>query len=267
MTRTHADSGPDREDHSASNPPGSVQHGRRPRNSLSPEMIVTESLRLLDADGLGGFSLPKLGRAIGADPTAVYRHFSSKDDLVLAIADRLIEEATADVTLGACWPGAIEEIIRRARMTYRKHPAAASLSAYRTTQRPGEMRAVDVLIGAVLQAGFEGAAAARVYRALGDFTLSWAGGEANLLALDPRLQAADRAAWQGAYLAADRASYPHIWQVRDELPEVTDDDIFENILGIVMTGLMRLAPRPCDCPRHGGHAVIAGDGDPPAREP
>ena len=52
---------------------------------------MTESLRLLDTGGVAGFSMPKLGRALGADPTAVYRHFASKDDLVLAIADRLIE--------------------------------------------------------------------------------------------------------------------------------------------------------------------------------
>ena len=33
-----------------------------------------------DEGGTGGFSLPKLGRALGADQTAVYRHFPSKDD-------------------------------------------------------------------------------------------------------------------------------------------------------------------------------------------
>ena len=60
------------------------------RGTLTPDRIVTESLRLLDTGGVAGFSMPKLGRALGADPTAVYRHFASKDDLVLAIADRLI---------------------------------------------------------------------------------------------------------------------------------------------------------------------------------
>jgi hypothetical protein len=31
---------------------------------------------------------------------------------------------------------------------------------------------------------------------------------------------------------------------------VTDDDIFESILAIVITGLRQRAPRPCACPRH-----------------
>ena len=66
-----------------------------PRGSLTRELLVRESLRLLDKDGVAGFSLPKLGRALGADPTAIYRHFASKDDLILAIAEALIEEACA----------------------------------------------------------------------------------------------------------------------------------------------------------------------------
>ena len=223
---------------------------RRRRGSLSADLIVTESLRLLDAGGLAGFSLPKLGRALGADPTAVYRHFASKDDLTLAIADRLIEEAMTGLEPGPCWPETLEHLVRRIRLTYRRHPAAASLASYRTTQGPAEMRAVNVLIGAVLQAGYQGAEAARVYRALGDFSLSWAGGEAHLLALEPELQQADRSAWRGAYLSADRATYPNIWQVRDDLPDVTEDAIFETILSVVIEGVVRQAPRPCTCPRH-----------------
>ena len=225
--------------------------GRRlRRGSLTPEVIVTESLRLLDAEGADGFSLPKLGRALGADPTAVYRHFASKDDLVLAIADRLIEEATAGLLPQPCWIDTVERLARRLRITYREHPAAASLSSFRTTQRPAEMRIVNILIGAVLQAGFTGAQAAVTYRAIGDFALAAAGGEAAFLALDASLQQADRAAWTRAYLAVDRAEYPHIWQIRDELASVTDDEIFERMLAVAIAGLRQLAPRPCGCQKH-----------------
>ena len=220
------------------------------RGSLTPELIVKESLRLLDTHGAEGFSLPKLGRALGADPTAVYRHFASKDDLVLAIADALIEEAMAGITAQDCWLDTLADAARRLRLTYLAHPAAAALSACRTTQRPAEMRIVNILIGAVLQAGFEGAEAARVYRALGDFALAWAGGEADFHALDEKAQQADRAAWIRAYLAVSPSEFPHIWAVREELPKVADDDIFEMILSLVLAGLAVRAPHPCGCASH-----------------
>jgi AcrR family transcriptional regulator len=213
-------------------------------------MIITESIRLLDKQGPDGFSMPKLGRALGADPTAVYRHFASKDDLVLAIADRLIEEALAGLRPQECWLGSVEQAARQLRATYVAHPAAAALSSYRTTQGPAEIRAVDLLIGAVRQAGFEGAKAAVVYRAIADFTLAWAGSEAAFLALDAGLQQADRSAWSRTYRAVDRDDYPHLWSVRDELADVRDDDIFEMVLSFFMEGLRLKAPLPCGCDRH-----------------
>ena len=79
------------------------------RGSLTKELIVSESLRLLDEGGVDGFSLPKLGRALGADQTAVYRHFASKDDLVLAIADRLIDEGLTGLEPRECWVDTLAE--------------------------------------------------------------------------------------------------------------------------------------------------------------
>jgi AcrR family transcriptional regulator len=231
---------------------GPSRRGRRGlrRGSLTPELIVKESLKLLDDKGLDGFSMPKLGRALGADPTAVYRHFASKDDLVLAIADQLIEDAMAGLAPHACWVDTVTDIVRRIRRTYCDHPAAASLAACRTTQRPAEMRIADTLIGAILDAGFEGRTAARVYRAIADFSLAGAAGEAAFHALETRLREKDRTAWVRAYRAVDRAEHPHIWQLREELPAVTDDDVFETILSLVIGGLTQIAPHPCGCRLH-----------------
>ena len=227
-----------------------------PRGSLTPDLIVVESLRLLDEEGKDGFSLPKLGRALGADPTAVYRHFASKDDLVLAIADHLIEEALAGLAPLDCWVETVTDATRRLRRTFRAHPAAAVLAACRATQQPAEMKIVDLLVGAVLEAGFAGSQAARVYRALGDFALSWSGGEAAFLALDERQQERDETAWTRTYPAVHQAEYPHIWQIRGELADVRDDDVFEAILSLVIDGLTRQAPRPCRCSVHAESAAL-----------
>ena len=221
-----------------------------PRGSLTRELLVRESLRLLDADGVAGFSLPKLGRALGADPTAIYRHFASKDDLILAIADALIEEGLDGIEPSECWVDTLSEIARRARRSCLTHPAAASLTTSRTTQGPAEMRAVDMVIGALHQAGFTGKEAAVAYRAFGDFTLFWSGGEASFLALDEKAQLHDTNAWTRAYLVADRTVYPNIWRIREELPDVKDDDIFESILSFVLDGLIARAPNPCACEVH-----------------
>jgi TetR/AcrR family transcriptional regulator, tetracycline repressor protein len=220
------------------------------RGTLTSDMILAESLRLLDEDGIEGFSLPKLGRALGADQTAVYRHFASKDDIVLALADRLIEEAMTGLEPRECWVDTLTEMAGRLRRTYLAHPAAASIASYRTTQGPAEIRTVDIIIGAMLSAGFEGAEAALMYRAVGDFALSWAGFEASFRALDERLQERDADAWTRAYLAVSRAEHPNIWQIREDLPDVDDEELSGTILALVMDGLIARAPRPCGCARH-----------------
>ena len=226
-----------------------------PRGSLTRELLVRESLRLLDNDGVAGFSLPKLGRALGADPTAIYRHFASKDELVLAIGDALIEEGFRGLEPSDCWVRTLSETARRARRTALAHPAAASITFYRTTMGPAEMRAVDTIIGALHQAGFTGKEAAVTYRAFGDFALFWSGGEGSLLALDEKEQQKDKDAWTRAYLVADRAVYPAIWRVREELPVVLDEEIFETVLSLVLDGIVARAPRPCACPAHAAASV------------
>ena len=65
----------------------------------------------------------------------------------------------------------------------------------------------------------------------------------------------DRGAWTQAYRAVGREEYPHIWRVRDELPLVADDDIFEAVLAIVITGICERAPQPCTCGAHPGGAA------------
>ncbi|HSR24011.1 MAG TPA: helix-turn-helix domain-containing protein, partial [Candidatus Eisenbacteria bacterium] len=61
---------------------------------LSRDVIVDAYLRLVEAEDNDSVSLRRLGSELGVDPTAVYRHFRDKDEMLTAAADRLLAEVT-----------------------------------------------------------------------------------------------------------------------------------------------------------------------------
>ena len=70
----------------------------RPRPQLDRESILDAGIRLAASGRADAVSVRRLGAELGADPTAIYRHFRDKDELVLALLDRLLAQvdATAD---------------------------------------------------------------------------------------------------------------------------------------------------------------------------
>ena len=59
---------------------------------LTEDSIVATSIRLIEQAGSDRFTLRRLGEALGADPTAIYRHFKDKDELLRAVGDRIIAD-------------------------------------------------------------------------------------------------------------------------------------------------------------------------------
>jgi hypothetical protein len=49
-------------------------------------------------------------------------------------------------------------------------------------------------------------------------------------------------------------AHPAICQVREHLPNVDDEAIFEMSLSFMLAGLHARARRPCTCPKHAGAA-------------
>jgi AcrR family transcriptional regulator len=63
-----------------------------PRETLSREQIIRAAVEVLDAEGLEGLNMRRLGSHLGCAPTAVYWHVHGKDDLVVLAADELWDE-------------------------------------------------------------------------------------------------------------------------------------------------------------------------------
>ena len=60
---------------------------------MSREEILEASYQLVEHDGLSALSMPALSRQVGAGVTSIYWYFRNKDELLVALAERV----TADV--------------------------------------------------------------------------------------------------------------------------------------------------------------------------
>ncbi|MFG2137735.1 helix-turn-helix domain-containing protein [Streptomyces sp. NPDC048650] len=216
---------------------------RRPTSSgvvLSADLIVDAACRLIDAQGAQAFTVRKLGAALGADPSAVYRYFRNTEDLLLALADRLIGDAMAGFTRTGDWAADLRDFGLRGYRSALRHPQIAVFSTMRVTGRPHEQRAVDTGIGLLLEAGFDEATAVRHYHALIDTVLGHAALDAGVLCLAPAQQAADEHAWLSAYGDLPADAYPNVHRVREHLPRMSGTAV-EAALDLLIAALRAAA--------------------------
>ncbi|MGY1577319.1 TetR/AcrR family transcriptional regulator [Streptomyces sp. MN13] len=223
-------------------PPGRLATGRRRRTTkagttLSHELIVSTAIRLLSQHGSDALSVRRLGTALGADPSSLYRYFRSTDDLVLAVADELIGMSLRDVHVTGDWREDVRRVGTSLHRTYTAHPQAAVLAASRVTRRPNEMKGVEIGLGILRGAGFSPADAARHYHRFIDFTLGFAAIDAAAMALPAEASAADRAAWHQTYACLDADRYPHIAASVDALAETMNDSAYPGALEVFLDGL------------------------------
>ncbi|MER5779994.1 TetR/AcrR family transcriptional regulator [Streptomyces sp. NPDC002039] len=186
---------------------------RRPTRTgtvLSERLIVETALRMLREHGSAGLSARRLGAALGADPSTLYRYFAGMDELTRAIGEELIGRALDGWAAGGDWRADLRELGLRIHRAYLAHPQAAVLTASRVSGRPREIAADEAVLGVLRTAGFEDPAAVRIYHAFIDQSLAFSALDAGALALAEEDRSADEAMWETTYAALPADRYPHI---------------------------------------------------------
>lgn len=195
-------------------------HGRPPRHSLSDQRILDEALALVDQAGLDALTTRALGQRLGVDPTAVYRHFRNKDELLNALADRIIGSGTppAASTDGDGSPcGQLRSACLALRRALLAHPAMTAIIVRRPPRGSNTWAATEHALGLLRQAGFDDGDAARAYQALLYYTLGHAMLEAPYAALDPNQAAAELTASRLMYQSLPAGDYPNTAAVAPHL--------------------------------------------------
>ncbi|SFY40602.1 TetR/AcrR family transcriptional regulator C-terminal domain-containing protein [Streptomyces atratus] len=214
----------------------------RPRPSLSPRLIVEACLELMDTVGADALTFRRIGAQLGADPTALYRHFRNKDDLLLAVADHLLEEGLEGLEPSDDWRQTLRGLFIRIHKVYLSHPRAAVLATVRITRRPAEMRVIEMTLTALSDAGFSPEEAVRHYRALVDSVLAWSCMDATYCTLDAHTRRGDESAWSGEYAVVPAATHPHIAAAAPYLASVEDGANFHFALDLMLDAIAARAP-------------------------
>ncbi|MEU3218024.1 TetR/AcrR family transcriptional regulator [Streptomyces sp. NPDC006971] len=219
------------------------RRGRPPKAALSQDRILDAAASVIEREGPDALTLRRLGADLGSNHTAVLRHFSSKDDILLGLAERLIAEAIDGFEASEDWRDTLASLARRMRRVCLAHPRIAVLVTSRVSRRGAEFRGADTVIGALRRAGFDDRDAARYYRALVDTSLAMGAFEASFAALDPEAREGDRMAWRREYLVASPARYPHLASAAPYLAEADEDDHFETTLALLLDAVELRARR------------------------
>lgn len=123
--------------------------------TLTREQIVDAAMRVLDAQGLDGLSLRKLGVELEAGATSVYWHVRDKDELL----DLVLDEVLGRIRLpepSDDWRGDMEAAAVELRRVLLDHPYAVTLMLSRPAVGPNTLRAVEFALATLLRAGFTG---------------------------------------------------------------------------------------------------------------
>jgi AcrR family transcriptional regulator len=128
--------------------------GSRRRDPLTREAIVAAAMRVLDRDGLDGFSMRRVGEELNTGAASLYWHVGSKDGLLDLILEEVIGEQVADIPEPDPdrWQEQIKDVARTMRRTILRHRDVVEISIGRIPMGPNALRLSEGVIG-ILRAG------------------------------------------------------------------------------------------------------------------
>lgn len=131
--------------------------GLMPRDTLSRGQIVRAAIELLDAEGVDGLSMRRLGTRLGSAATAVYWHVKSKDDLVVLAGDEVWGEVAMPDVGQVGWRSAAATMARDTHAMLLRHLWLVPAMSTHVIYGPGKARHDDHTLAVWEAAGFRGA--------------------------------------------------------------------------------------------------------------
>src|SRR3954451_17975813 len=126
---------------------------RRVRTPLSHDRILRAALDLADRDGFEACTMRRLGAQLDVEAMSLYRHVTSKEDLLDGLVDLVFTEVEVDEPGAADWLPALRDRAYSHRAALRGHRRAIGFRGGGMRPGPASLRVHDATLGILREAG------------------------------------------------------------------------------------------------------------------
>lgn len=165
------------------------------RMALSRELIVTETLALVDEQGIAAASMRSVGDRLHVRAMSLYRHFGSREELFDGVVERIVDELSNDPDVPESqrdigWREYLDRLARGVRRYARAHPHAFPLVATRPPEAPWvnpplrSLRWIESMLANLAEAGFTDDEVLFTYRTFNSFLLGYLLLETSAMVID-----------------------------------------------------------------------------------
>ena len=123
------------------------------RAPLGRAQVVAAALKLLDAEGLKGLTMRRLGARLQIQAASLYNHVHNKEALLALVAEALCEEMGGPPA-GLPWDATLEAIAWRCRDVMLRHRDGARVMAMTPPSGPHRLSLIEIVLSTLLRAGF-----------------------------------------------------------------------------------------------------------------
>lgn len=156
---------------------------RRSQRPLNRGVILDGAVTLIEREGPGALSMRRLGATLGVEAMAIYHHFGSRDELLTAIADRLLSPLH-ELECSDDWRDVCRAFATALRDIAVARPATFQLLGLQPFDTPVSLEPVERLLGVLVAHGFGAAEALAIYRATVSYARGYALAEATGFTVD-----------------------------------------------------------------------------------
>lgn len=204
--------------------------------------VVDEARRLIAEQGFEALTMRRLADRCGVTAMSLYRHVSTKEELLAVLADRLLDDLDVPESNGLSWQDEVAAVFRALHRMWLEHPEFGQIAASQPVDGKVAHRWMERVLAALERGGLTDRQVVDAYDALASYTT----GSIQQHAGDKvrAVPATDRIARMRELPADD---FPHVREFAGALLDRRAEDHFEAGLAIILRGI----GNPDDGARHG----------------